>query len=259
MGASSPQLAQELRGPPRVPNDVARFGLDAQAYPGVARRLKQVVQRAPQVGPGIIGQVSRVGPPHVVRVAGAGAERDDIGAELRDQTDQPDRLSGLLSAKIGVGVDEVEGRQDAGDAHTGAVERGPNDGDLSLVDVATKGGAPDRGKVPVRKWVAGLGDRRGNLLGGLPTEGPREDAETLGELPGAVVLGVVHSFTSDPVSTTCLPARSASVVSPWWNRSGAVMITASTEASAQTDPGWCRRQRRHSGGRRSGPPHHSGR
>ena len=142
-----------------------------------------------------------MGPPHVVRVAGAGAERDDIGTELRDQTDQPDRLSGLRSAKIAIGVDEVEGRRDAGDAHAGAVERGPNGGDLCLVDVATKGGAPDRGKVPVRKWVAGLGDRRGNLLGCLATEGPREDAETLGELPSAVVLGVVHSFTSDPVST----------------------------------------------------------
>jgi hypothetical protein len=33
-----------------------------------------------------------------------------------------------------------------------------------------------------------------------------------------------------------LPAPSASVESAWWNRSGAVMITASTDASAQTDP-----------------------
>ena len=142
-----------------------------------------------------------MGPPHVVRVARAGAECDDIGSELRDETDQPDRLRGLLGAELGVGVDDVEGRRDAGDAHAGDVECLPNGGDLRLVGVASKGRAPDRGKVPVRECVAGSGDRRGNLLGCLPTEDPREDAQTLREPPGAVVLGVVHSFTSDPLST----------------------------------------------------------
>ena len=36
-------------------------------------------------------------------------------------------------------------------------------------------------------------------------------------------------------TSTCRPVPSASDASAWWNRSGAVTITASTDASAQTD------------------------
>src|SRR5215218_7435258 len=36
-------------------------------------------------------------------------------------------------------------------------------------------------------------------------------------------------------TSTCRPAPSAADASAWWNRSGAVTITASTDASAQTD------------------------
>jgi hypothetical protein len=76
-----------------------------------------------------------VGSPHVLRVAGAGAQGDDLGGEPADQADQPDGLPGLAGAEIGVGVNGVEGSGNAGDTQAGGVEGLPHLGELCVLHV----------------------------------------------------------------------------------------------------------------------------
>jgi hypothetical protein len=143
--------------------------------------------RPPAAGRGCLAGRSRHrwprcrGAPATCRpVAGAGTQGDDLGVQFRDQTDQPDRLRGEGSAEPGVGMDDVEGRRDAGDAHPGAVGGGPDGGDLGLVDVVGQGRAADGGEVPVGKGVAARAT--------------------------AVAGGLVHSLTSELVATAVVVA-----------------------------------------------------
>ena len=99
MGALSPSSSSELGGDRRIPHDVARLGLDPEPHASVAGGLQQVVQGVPQIRPCRLIDVVRMGTPHILGVSRPGTERDDIGAEARDESDQPDGLGSLPSAQ----------------------------------------------------------------------------------------------------------------------------------------------------------------
>src|SRR4029453_13897157 len=149
--ASWPSSSRRRGAGPAAGGGFPRWGVDAERAPGGAGGIEEAVQGASHGRPGVGGQVPRVGAPHVVRVARAGTERDDVGAQVGDEADQPDRLRGLGGAEPAVGMDEVEGGRDAGDGHAGAVEGAADGGDHSMSRTAASPSRPaGSGWPPVR-------------------------------------------------------------------------------------------------------------